>query len=86
MNLRLTAIVLGGAILLPGGCAKQETRWEYKVLTASDILAELEKTKAEDLREGVHAVLNNLGREGWEVILVTDKSGDWLFKRPAPQE
>ena len=61
------------------------TTWEYKI-EVLDFLMD----KDEPLR-GIEAQLNELGKQGWEVVSVTPKMGrgdSWTFvylKRPKPE-
>ncbi len=47
-------------------------KWEYKVVTSRWDL------------HGTNAQLYNLGREGWQLVTVTDEW--WVFMRPLAEE
>lgn len=61
-----------------------KTQWQYKYVTLKTLLG-VESDR--DLLQGketlagmIEAALNRLGREGWELIHVSDQ--EYLFKRP----
>jgi hypothetical protein len=74
----LLALVVAGTMsgTAPAADGKPgaDSRWEYKVLTRSQVI-DLGK---KDLAAG----LNQLGDEGWELVAI---DGDYIFKRPKDQ-
>ncbi len=76
---RCVAVVLvAGALFLAGCCTTPHTtRWEYRV--AWPHVPRSEGPLAQ--REAQQALLNDLGKEGWELVSQTD-GHIFYFKRP----
>jgi hypothetical protein len=58
-------------------------KWEYLVLSylilGKYMVNGMEKLAFKNM--GTATVLNELGKEGWELVL-QDKDKEWIFKRP----
>ena len=80
------ALVITASALLAGCCtASHAARWEYKVATLH-----LRRGEAPDansagspqaVREAQEALLDDLGKEGWQLVSQTD-GRIFYFKRP----
>ena len=84
---KCVALVITASTLILAGCCTtpHATRWEYKV--ASPHLRPGEAPDAnsvgrpEAVRKAQEALLNDLGKEGWELVSQTD-GRVFYFRRP----
>ena len=86
MKKHVALVITASALILAGCCTTPHaTRWEYKV--ASPHLRRGEAPDAnttgspETVREAREALLNDLGKEGWELVSQTD-GRVFYFRRP----
>jgi hypothetical protein len=77
MKKALVAVTIAAAAFLGSGCQTPNhtaIKWEYKVVRSGRAEPRLDDSSQD-------AKLNDLGREGWE--LVSRETDDcWIFKRP----
>jgi hypothetical protein len=80
---KCVAVVLAASALFLAGCCTvpRASRWEYKVarLPLGGDANRVEGPEA--VREAQAALLNDLGKEGWELVGQTD-GRIFYFKRP----
>ena len=74
----VAVVIAAGALCLAGCCTTPHgTKWEYKVTNAHRARSEGPQAQ----REAQQVLLNDLGKEGWELVSQTD-GYVFYFKRP----
>ena len=82
---RFVALVITASTLFLAGCCTtpHPTRWEYKVaiLRRGEVPDANNAPRPRATREAQEALLNDLGKEGWQLVSQTD-GRIFYFRRP----
>ena len=79
-NIKQLLIIGAGSLLLAGCCTTPRvTQWEYKIVAAPWLLPHGSGSETEG-RKNQEAVMNQMGKDGWILVDVTD--ANYYFKRP----